>query len=53
MKTRACEINNIVTGIGVAVVKGFLDTGNSFLGREKGTTAICKRKFSTSRKLGP
>ena len=35
MKARACGITTLLPEIGVDVVKGFLDTGNSSLGRER------------------
>ena len=35
MKARACGITTLLPEIGVDVVKGFPDTGNSSLGRER------------------
>ena len=35
MKARACGITTLLPEIGVDVVKGFLDTGSSSLGRER------------------
>ena len=35
MKARACGITTMLPEIGVDVVKGFPDTGNSSLGRER------------------